>query len=204
MTVRAKAIAVIVLAAICVVTYLPKWDNHFVYDDFAFILDAKENAEIANVPGFFFTDTQRLYRPMRQTLYTLVRHLFGLSAPAHHAVGIALHAAITAMFFLLLLALFKRPRLAFFAAAISALHPVHVARVANTTGSFDLLGIVFAMAALLAAAGYLKQGGPRRLLFALLLFSLGLLSSEEAATVPLFFALQIFLQKNALKNRKNR
>jgi protein O-mannosyl-transferase len=187
---RARIIAAAaILAVVCALLYAPKLDNTYVYDDYAFILNADENADIANIPGFFFTDTHRLYRPLRQTLYTLVRHGFGLSETAHHVVGIALHACVTVLLFLIVLLLFERPRLAFLTAAISALHPVHVARVANTTGSFDLLGLALSFGALAAAICYLKTGKARSLAATAILFALGLLGSEEAATAPLLFVL---------------
>jgi protein O-mannosyl-transferase len=186
---KKATVMAVIIAAIAVTAYLPKLANEFAYDDHAFVLGEPSHTDLKNIPSFFGTDQHRLYRPLRSVLYTVVHHFGGFSPRAYHAVGIALHALVTTLFFATLLLLFGRPRLAFFAALIAAVHPLHVARVANITGSFDLFGMALAFAAMPVFLLYLKKGGVVRLSASILLLAAGLLGSEEAATIPLLLLL---------------
>ena len=79
----------------------------------------------------------------------------GANAPGVHHVGNALlHAANAALFLLLLLALRIRMPVAFAAALLFALHPLHVEPVAWISARKDLLSVFFSLVALLAYARY--------------------------------------------------
>lgn len=194
--------AVLVLVALTAV-YAAKLENGFVYDDRVFIVDAHDQADPANIPAFFAGHQHRLYRPLRSTIYTLVRQIRGLDPVVHNVAGIVFHALAVLVFYTLVLALSKSVRAATFAGAIVALHPLASAHVAFITSSFDLPGLVLAFGALAVYLGWLNRGGRWRLMLTWLLLLAGLTGSEEAATVPLFMVLFYGLdpQRSAKRGR---
>ena len=182
----AAAFALIVVLSVAL--YARKLDNQFVYDDHAFIAASHEHENLGNIPGFFLTDQHRLYRPMRSVIYTIVRQ-FGNGPLSHHIAGILVHTALCCLLLLIVLQLSGDLRLATIAAVIATIHPVHVARVGNMTGSFDLFGMAFAYGAVSALIVFLRKDRLWAFFLGIALFTLGLLASEEAATVPLFLVL---------------
>ena len=169
--------------------YARKLDNPFVWDDYRFVLRAPEHDRIENIPGFFTTDQHRLYRPLRSVAYTLVRSIAGLNPAAHHALGLFFHLTVALLFCVLVLQLSGNIRLAFLAGMIAGLHPVLCDRAVSVTGSFDLMGMMFGYGALVAFLQWLKTGRRTALLGMITLLVLGLLGSEETATVPLLMVL---------------
>jgi tetratricopeptide (TPR) repeat protein len=86
----------------------------------------------------------RLYRPLTSILFSFEWTL-GVGSPLlYHATSLALYLLSS----LLMFALARRflpPGPATFAAALFAVHPVHVEAVASITGQAELLGAVFAL-----------------------------------------------------------
>jgi tetratricopeptide (TPR) repeat protein len=182
-------IALAVVAVAVIALYAQKLGNRFVFDDYAFVIGSGEQADIRNIPGFFTTDQHRLYRPLRSTAYTLVRHFFGLSPVAHQTAGLLFHLAVTLAFTLIVYQLSASPRMAMIAGLIAGLHPVHCDRAVPVTGSFDLLGLAFGYGALAAFLAWARNKNRSAFIGGILLLLLGLLSSEEAATIPLLLVL---------------
>ena len=183
------AFALLITATAVTLLYSFKLKNSFAWDDAVFIIRADDQADIRNIPGFFVTDQHLLYRPIRSTVYTLVRHFYGLRPVPYHLAGIFFHVAVTLLFLMIVYQISGSARLAMFAALFAGLHPVHCDRAANITGSFDLLGMMFGYASLPLFIQWLKRGTPAFLAGSMVMLSLGLLSSEEVATVPLLMIL---------------
>ena len=183
------AFALFFTAAAVIFLYSFKLSNSFVWDDAVFIIRADDQADIRNVPGFFMTDQHRLYRPLRSTAFTLIRHFYDLRPVPYHVAGIFFHMAVTLIFLLILYQISGNARLAMFAALIAGLHPIHCDRAVIITGSFDLFGMMLGYASLPLFIHWQKRGSAGALAGSLVLLSLGLLSSEEVATVPLLMIL---------------
>ena len=111
------------------------------------------------------------YRPLAILHFALDWRLSGGDPAWFHAVNVMWHALATVLVWRLV-ALLMQPRMAFIAAALFAVHPVHVEAVANVVGRLELMATVFTLGALLAhrASHWL----------AILFFALGLLSKENA------------------------
>jgi protein O-mannosyl-transferase len=125
-----------------------------------------------------------LYRPVAQTVWALIWAVGGGSHPAlFHALGLALGLAVVLLLYRLLLTVQTPPRIAFLAAALFALFPIHTDATTSVAGSSELMAAAFGLGAVILY--YRNQ--PAR---ALLLFALAVFSKESAAAfaaLPLAF-----------------
>jgi len=116
-----------------------------------------------------------LYRPVAQTVWALLWAAGGGSHPAiFHALGLALGLAAVLLLYRLLLTVEMPPHIAFLAAALFALFPIHTDATTSVVGSAELM----AAAAGLAAVILYYRGRP---VWALALFALAVFSKESAA-----------------------
>ena len=143
-----------------------------------------------------------MYSPLLWVSF-LLDNLFFRSVPLHpwgyHLTNVLLHAASAVLLFFILRFAVRRPWIAFFAAAVWALHPLRVESVAWVTERKDTLSTFFALLSILF---YLNAFPPTRhsslvtrhcrkglLCFALLAFAAGLLSKPMLVTLPFLFLL---------------
>jgi Flp pilus assembly protein TadD len=93
----------------------------------------------------------------------LVNHQwFGKDPAGYHATGIALHALVTLLVYLLAARTLKDRMAAGFAALFFAVHPLHVESVAFVSGINDPEFTLFALAAMLCFLRWRDGGGYRR------------------------------------------
>ncbi len=166
--------------------------NGFAYDD-RWIIAENANAHSLNRPWELFGTTYwpttrgaSLYRPLTIPLYA-AQWVFGGGAPfLYHLVNISLYVVDSVL--VLLLGLQCLPRSgAWVAAALFAVHPVHVEAVANVVGQAELwIGLVLLGTVLIYVRE--RQGGvplPRWAAAAILaLYAVGLLIKENAIVLP--------------------
>ncbi len=163
----------------------------FMWDDYPFILQNESIHSLGNIPHFFVSDTSLLYRPLRQTLYAFSYALSAENPLGYHLVGMFLMGgSVLAVYRLLsLLSFAEYPEACFAGSLLFALHPVHADRVMMITASYDLLGDLFT---LLALVGYIAARQKKKtkgfFLLPLVLFALALFSSENAAMLPFLLA----------------
>jgi tetratricopeptide (TPR) repeat protein len=158
---RPFSLAIVALAA--TVAQLPALRAGYVLDDDTLLAS---NPYVRTLSGLrtlltseFFLATARpeesaQYRPVSGAMNWLSWQLLGGSAPAQHALNIALHAGVTLVLWLALEALGASRRAAFGAAILFAVHPVATLNVGYAEGRQDLLGwiVVLGAAALVARA----------------------------------------------------
>ncbi len=182
---RTWALALLISAA-TFVAYAPCLNGEFVWDDglFAGNPTLGEPGGLKKIWTLGSSETYyyRAY-PLTYSLYWLQRQLWGLSPFGFHCVNVALHAVNAVLSGLL----FVRLRLpgAWLAAAIFALHPVHVESVAWISELRNVLHVAFYLLALFAYLRYEEGGGRRWYLCSLLLFLGSLLSKIVACTFPI-------------------
>jgi tetratricopeptide (TPR) repeat protein len=128
-----------------------------------------------------------LYRPVTETLWSLLWAAGGGRPLLFHAVTLALGAAAVLLVHRLLLDLSRSARTAFAAALLFAVLPIHSEDVAAVAGSNELLAAVFGIGALI-----LYRRG--RSAAALALFILGVFSKESAATFGVLALVLPFLE----------
>lgn len=145
---------------------------------------------------------QALYRPLTLFIWGVILNVadvaqagvpFDLTQAApYHWVSILVNAAVVLLFFLLLAKLFDSNRLAFIAAAIYALHPLHSEAVAYVAGLSDQLATLTVLAGMLLFLKAMRPDGSVGLgsgIALLLTLFVGLLAKESAVLVIAAIAL---------------
>jgi hypothetical protein len=143
--------------------------NGFVYDDRGLIARFSNDS----FPGGSYWN---LRRSVTLLSYWTDWRLWGTWSPGYRVSSIALHALATALVGIVARAITGRRSVAFVAAILFAVHPVHVEAVASFANRKDVLALIFA---LLTLRLWLVPGR-RAYVAALACFVLGLLSKEVA------------------------
>ena len=203
---RKTALSVLLIVILSFASYFNTFGNEFVWDDHVFILDNPDIRSFSNLPLFFAKDVDGLYRPLRSIYYTLIYSLAGKNEFLYHFSSLFLHTAISILVFFIIFEIIGKRNIALLAALIFAAHPIHTERVANITGSFDMLGIFFMLLSFYLYIKFSKSNIKKYFLFSLLSFLIAVFSSEEAVTLPLIIVLYEFcfnrekFNKDGLKN----
>ena len=181
-----------VLAAVCFGAYANTLHNGFVYDDNAIVAMNPLVKSLGNLPTIFTTNywgarnaDSGLYRPVTVASFCIDHALWGLNASAFHAVNILWHALAAILAYLFLFRVLGRRRVAFLAALVFAIHPLHVEAVSGIVGRAEILSTCFALGAALSHLRYRAGGRARFLALAATLYFFALLSKETAILLPL-------------------
>ena len=138
-----------------VVAYIPAMNGGFVWDDDSYVT---ENPTLRTLDGlgriWFEIGAVPQYYPLVHTTFWAEYHLWQLQPLGYHIVNVLLHG-LTAVLLWLVLTRLSVPA-AWLAAAIFALHPVHVESVAWITERKNVLSGFFYFAAILAYIHFLR------------------------------------------------
>jgi len=181
------------LVAACIVSYANGLAGDFTYDDKAIVLD---NARIRTPARFVSIFTTPYfggprgqgtgYRPILLVSYAIQWWLHDGAAVGFHAVNVALHALVTLLLLRTLVRLEVPEPVAFGAALVFAVHPIHVEAVTSLVGRGEALAAAFVFGFLLFALRYReRRSRPLSLALALVCFAFGILSKESATVAPL-------------------
>ncbi|XP_072124079.1 protein O-mannosyl-transferase TMTC1 isoform X1 [Mobula birostris] len=212
------------LVAFCAAAYCNGLSGELVHDDVWAIVNNPDLRASAPLRGIFSNDfwgkgmgdntSHKSYRPLCILTFKLNILLGGMNPLYFHMVNVGLHCAVT----LLLLhtcdkAVFRDRRLAFFAALVFAVHPVHTEAVTGIVGRADVLACVLF---LLAFLSYLRSvncnyigdkfpptSSPVYLLLSLFLGTCAMLVKETGITVfgvCLIYDLLVLCSKRLLIN----
>ncbi len=157
------------------------------YDDQVYVT---ENPQLRGGPGWSslaraFTPYFTNWIPLTSLSLQLDFALYGLEPAGYLLTNVALHAASAVLLFLGLSQLTGAVGRSAFAAAVFAVHPLHVESVAWVSERKDVLAGLFFMLSLLAWARYAERpGSRRRYALVLLAFGLGLLAKPMLVTLP--------------------
>lgn len=181
------------IAFLCTAIYANSFQNDFVFDDKVLITTNFEIRSFSNIPSFFESPSHaNLYRPVRSSLYTIVYGIWGLNTFGYHLNSLIFHILNSFMVYLLAKALLKKRNLALIAALIFALHPVHTDRITNMTAGFDQFGIFLYFLSFYLYILYSKNSKLKYLIGSVVLFAVGIFSSEELVTLPVILFLYDF------------
>jgi tetratricopeptide (TPR) repeat protein len=214
------ALAVAALCTLVLIAYSNSLSNGFVWDDHQQIVMNPSIRPDAPLTHLFTGDVRFAsrgpsvvthdYRPLQMFAYRLLLASFGASPTAFHAASILSAIAATLAAFAVFWLLTRNLGLAFAAAALFAVHPVHTEAV-DWIASLPELG--FTLFTLLAFAFFLisrnrtarpNQTLPSRWLFpslSLLAFAIALLWKETAVVLPLLIALYVLMGESTVRNR---
>jgi protein O-mannosyl-transferase len=187
----------VILLALTAVAYLPVWRNGFVdYDDELYIATNQHLRDGLSWSGFSWAwtnDDAPYWIPITWLSLQLDARLFSarepggevvLSPAAFHGQNLLWHAASALLLFGLWRRLTGARRAAFLAAALFAVHPMHVESVAWAIERKDVLGVFFGVLTLWAYVRYVQRPGWGRQLVTAAAFLLSLLSKPMLITLP--------------------
>jgi len=177
---------VALLLAVAMLVYGNTLLNGFTFDDFLFVLHNPGVTHLSVSQLVQPTKASNLFRPVTFGSFALNFALEGAHPLGYHVVNLLLHAAVTLLLYLVLLKLLEGVQqgagVAWAAALLFAVHPIHTEAVASIVGRAELLAAGFLLAAWLLHLHDLPA-------LALTCFALALLSKESAvAFVPLALA----------------
>jgi tetratricopeptide (TPR) repeat protein len=196
-TLRNSSLPAVLLLLLALLPYAGVLGNDFayIYDDKAQILDNPyvhtfgHLREALTTPVWSFADahtTSNYYRPVMTLGFLLCYQIFGPVAFGFHLASLVLHVAVVLLLYLLARDLFNDRGAAWAAAALFAVHPIHVESIAWISAVTDLELTFFY---LLTFWIFLKLGnrkGGQELFLRLAMtagFLLALLSKEQAVTL---------------------
>ncbi|XP_078424631.1 protein O-mannosyl-transferase TMTC1 isoform X1 [Cetorhinus maximus] len=152
-------------AALCAAAYCNGLSGELVHDDVWAIVNNPDLRTSAPLPSIFFNDfwgksmrdnsSHKSYRPLCILTFKLNIFLGGMTPFYFHMVNVGLHCAVTSLLLYTCdKAVFQDRRLAFLAALLFAVHPVHTEAVTGIVGRADVLACVLF---LLAFLSYLRS-----------------------------------------------
>jgi tetratricopeptide (TPR) repeat protein len=179
---RASWLVVPALAIATFAAYQPAWRGQPLWDDAAHMTRAALRSPDGLARIWLDLGATQQYYPLTHTVFWIEHALWGDATLGYHLVNIALHL----MTALLLLGALRMQGIkgAAFAAAVFALHPVHVESVAWITELKNTLAGVFFMGAAWAYLSFDVTRRRRTYGIALTVFALGLLAKTVVATLP--------------------
>jgi tetratricopeptide (TPR) repeat protein len=183
--------------AMAFLAYVPTLGFQFVYDDKPQILQNPAIHAWRYWPHYFTSHawaelypnvSGNYYRPLFLLWFRLNHALFGLAPKGWHLTTVLCHVAATYLVFALVRRLAASRWIAFSAATLFALHPVHMESVAWVSGVTDPLMAIFLIGSFLAYLRFHEGDHWAWMGLALALFALGLLVKETAVALgPLVF-----------------
>ena len=191
------AALLLLLGLASVAVYANTLGNGFVYDDHEQVLHNPYLRSFRYLPDILTSNVwahlgaqgeSNYYRPVMTLGYLLCYQAFGDLAYIFHLYNIVFNTAVVMVLFFLSLRMFGRKDLAFWAALVFALHPVHTESVAWIAAITDVEMALFYLLAFYLFVR-LSEVDPRKMsryrLGMVVSFVLALFSKEPALTLPL-------------------
>lgn len=175
-----------ILMLVVFVAYSNIFDAAFVFDDP--LLIGMNSALLGNLGDLFSLSTTGgaqvgggFYRPIQMVLYALIKQTWGDSTVAFHSLNLFLHSLNVGMVFVLARWLGVRSGVAFLAALLWGVHPIHTEAVTYISGTADPLFTFFTLAMIMVLLPDLAWW---RVGCAMVLLAGALLSKETAVVAP--------------------
>lgn len=189
------------LAVLAAIPYLNTLLNLFVYDDATqvvnnpYLKNFHHLKEIFTTPVWSFLGgdyPRNYYRPLMSFGYLLCYQVFGPKPWAFHQVNLILNVLVVLVLFLVTKRMFNDRVVAFVAAGLFAIHPIHSESVAWVAAITDLELALFYLLTFWFFLGLSSWRGPRLIFGQLAMaasFVLALLAKEPAVTLVVLAAL---------------
>ena len=155
-------------------------DNEYVSEN-PFV---RNGLTLAGVRWAFTTFHSSNWHPVTWLSHLLDVTLFGLDPWWHHATNVAIHALTTVLLFRALRLMTGAPWRSAFAAALFAIHPLHVESVAWVAERKDVLSGLFFVLVLLSYERWVRRRGKAWFAAVVLAAAAGLLAKPMLVTIP--------------------
>jgi tetratricopeptide (TPR) repeat protein len=200
-----RALLAVALVAATLLAYAPALRAGYVWDDDDYVT---RNPLLTAPDGlgriWFSLDAPSQYFPLTYTTFRVEHALWGDAPLGYHLVNVLLHAANALLLWHLLRRL-GAPG-AGFAAAIFALHPVHVESVAWISERKNVLSLLFFLASLTAWLRFAGEGSSRSRATAygasFAFYALALFAKTTACTLPAAQLLLLWLRGQRIDARR--
>jgi len=203
---RRAALLAFLVCSLAVLAYAPALRAGWIWDDDSYVTEnplVQSPGGLAGIwsltrdpqSGEVVSNTPQYY-PFVFTSFWIEHALWGLKPFGYHATNVLLHLLNGWLAWRLLLRL-GLPG-AGIAAALFALHPMHVESVAWVTERKNLLSGAFYLLAFLAYLRFDDERRARWWLLAFLAFAAALLSKSVTATLPIVLAAAVFWRRRRL------
>jgi protein O-mannosyl-transferase len=190
------------LFLLAILVYLPSLHGGFVWDDESSII---QNHLLRNMDGLReiwahpSLNTEPHYWPITYTSFWVDYQIWGLRAFGYHLTNVLLHA-FNGILLWMILRKIEIPG-AWFAAAIFAVHPVHVESVAWIIERKDVLSGLFYLLAFRFFLNYDKDNNWKEYLLSIFFFLCAIWSKSITVTLPLVMVLWFWWKKASLTVR---
>ncbi|MCP4107717.1 MAG: tetratricopeptide repeat protein [Desulfobacteraceae bacterium] len=157
------------------------------YDDDDYVYNnphVKAGLTLENIAWSFTATHAANWHPLTWLSHMSDVHLYGLAPGMHHLTNVFFHIANSLLLFIAFRKMTGDLWRSAFAAALFALHPLHVESVAWISERKDVLSTFFWMMTMLAYIRYAEQPGIRRYVPVLIFFALGLMAKPMLVTLP--------------------
>ena len=155
-------------------------DNIYVYHN----PDLETGLSLEGIKTAFQSSRGSLWMPVTRLSFRLDYELYGLWPGGYHLTNLIFHAANAVLLFLLATRWTGRPWPAALAAALLAVHPLHVESVAWIAERKDVLSLFFLLAALGAHTWWAEKGRWYFFVSALAAYALSLMAKPMMVTLP--------------------
>ncbi len=199
-----KAFVCLALAAIVLTVYWQVLGHEFVnLDDNTYVIDAPHVRKGISREGIRWAFTSfhaNFYHPLTTLSHMLDCHLYGLRPGMHHMTSLMFHMANSLLLFLLFRRMTNSLWPSAFAAALFALHPLHVESVAWVSERKDVISTFFWILTMWAYARYVEKTGMGRYALLLVCFVMGLMAKPMVVTLPFVLLLMDYWPLGRLKS----
>lgn len=176
------------IALLTVLIYAQVRHFGFVYlDDFVYVVDNARVVRGLSWEGARWALTTQAagnWHPLTWISHMVDVELYGLNAGGHHVTSVVIHVANSVLLFAAVYRMTHGVWRSAVAAALFAVHPLHVESVAWVSERKDVLSALFWILTVHAYVSYVRKRSVERYLLVLFCFALGLMSKPMVVTLP--------------------
>ncbi len=197
-------LAGLLLVLMTAVVYVPALDGAFVFDDHLYVTGDQRMASASGLWSIWTEvggpEYRHQYYPITTSTFWLQYQLWGMNPVGYHIVNVLLHAINAVLLWRLLVRL--RVPAAWLAAAVFAVHPVHVPSVAWIAELKNVLSTFFFLAAALCFVSFFEGRRGSRVYWAGVgLFVAALLSKTATSLLPVGLGFVLWWKQGRLTRR---
>jgi protein O-mannosyl-transferase len=168
--------------------------NYALDDDLVYKLNKSVQKGFSGIPEIFTTTNMYgfngqnygAYRPLTQSIFAIEYKFFGIHPGINHFISVIWYALSCALFFLLMLLIFKKQKLLIplFITVLFVVHPIHTEVVANIKSRDEIISFFFGF--ILTFIMMFKFVDTKKIIyiiFSTFFYFLGILSKENIITL---------------------